>query len=350
MKKKFICPLLIALACSGCSGGKLDLKKALSVTKIAKNENYKQRPGWEVANSLLADDCKVSKSNGESLLNWNDEPCEKQNSLESVFSKIPKDKAPIFYLFYHEVSLSDRDKIIAYKDDNLAFQREMEIFALRMSQTSASSSSVARIYNDYQIDAWSMGLPELNEEEFKESLSSFSKSGAALQANINSITDEISKRNAKNESRKSEEAKRAALESEVEVTLSLWSNPLPSQLVILNAFKGIAFSKKSDGWLYANGKKFIPLSSLSELGNVINISLSDCIDAGAYTGHKEVEIYCAEGIARGIADWGKTAKTVSEKAWWYGRAEGIISYNPIKYEILFSHWAGMARLYSSRGY
>ncbi|NDK99940.1 hypothetical protein [Photorhabdus bodei] len=59
------------------------------------------------------------------------------------------------------------------------------------------------------------------------------------------------------------------------------------------------------------------------------------------------------GIAQGIDEWEDVVrdKSISNRAWaHHGMGDGNIYYNPIKGQILFSHWAGMVRVYSSRGF
>jgi hypothetical protein len=122
--------------------------------------------------------------------------------------------------------------------------------------------------------------------------------------------------------------------------------------MIIDALHTVKFTIRNDGVAYANGRRFMSVAGLESLKNSLNMSMESCSDVGAYVDEKVVGRACVQALARDIVEWGKTAKdsSISDRAWNAAAVDGSITYNPIKWEILFSHWAGMARVYASRGY
>lgn len=122
--------------------------------------------------------------------------------------------------------------------------------------------------------------------------------------------------------------------------------------MVVDALHTIKFTIRNDGVAYANGRRFMSIAGMEYLRNSLALSMESCSDAGAYVGDTALNRACIQGLARNIVEWGKTAndRSISDRAWNAAAMDGSINYNPIKYEILFSYWAGMARVYSARGY
>jgi len=139
--------------------------------------------------------------------------------------------------------------------------------------------------------------------------------------------------------------------SEKSINIPLWDNPTLAQKRIIDALSAIKFTIRNDDWVYANGRKFMRGSGLWYLKNSLDISLSSCSDVGAYIGEGLINKICINELAKDISEWGEAAKnsSISDAAWNAAEGDSIILYNPIKYEVFFSHWVGMARVYSSRG-
>ena len=216
----------------------------------------------------------------------------------------------------------------------------------------SNPAKVDAIYDDYENDRWSMGLNKVSRSDFKNSIAAFTKNRDALASNYQKAHDENQKQYQAERDARVKREKAESIASEREINLVLWQNPTPEQRMIVDAFHTVKFTIRNDGVAYANGRRFMSVAGLESLKNSLNMSMESCSDVGAYVDEKVVSRACVQALARDIVEWGKTAKdsSISDRAWNAAAVDGSITYNPIKWEILFSHWAGMARVYASRGY
>ncbi|WP_282007398.1 hypothetical protein [Escherichia coli] len=213
-------------------------------------------------------------------------------------------------------------------------------------------AKVDAIYADYEKDRWSMGLGTVNESDFKKSLATFAQERDKLASEYHKLRDANQKRYLAERDERIKREKEEAMASEKTIDLVLWQNPTVEQQMVVDALHTIKFTIRNDGVAYANGRRFMSIAGLEYLRNSLALSMESCSDAGAYVGDTALNRACIQGLARNIVEWGKTAndRSISDRAWNAAAMDGSINYNPIKYEILFSHWAGMARVYSARGY
>lgn len=197
-----------------------------------------------------------------------------------------------------------------------------------------------------------MGLVTVNESDFKTSLATFAQERDKLASEYQKLRNENQKRYRAERDERIKREKEESKASEKTIDLVLWQNPTAEQQMIVDALHTIKFTIRNDGVAYANGRWFMSIAGLEFFRNSLDLSMKSCSDAGAYVGETALNRACVQGIARSIVEWGKTAsdRTISDGAWNAAALDGSINYNPVKYEILFSHWAGMARVYSARGY
>lgn len=347
MKLAVFLPLVLPLA--ACTAGKIDPAKALTQMHIVKNDNYKKRPGWDVLVWLGIDDCKTSKRGGGSLFKWDGLTCDDKSIIKSVNEK--PQIIPIFYAAYHEYG-SDEVGSMSTLEPGVRTGDEMAKILVNLATVLSNQARIDAIYDDYENDRWSMGLNEVSKSDFTNGIAIFTKNKDALASSYQKLHSE---NQARDEAEKAASAKRqeqAILASDRPIVLVLWPNPTPEQQIIIDALNTIKFSVRSDRVAYANGRWFMGIDGLEYLRNSLDMSMASCSDVGAYVGEKVLSISCVRGMARDIVKWGETAKdsSISDRAWRYAAGDGSINYNPIKYEIIFSHWAGMARVYASRGY
>ncbi len=338
--------LIISLA--ACTAGNIDPAKALTQMHVTKSDDYKKRPGWAAIENISQNDCKTYKSGGKSLLQWKNKPCNAKGLIEAVNDK--SEAIPVFYAAYHEYGSYEVGTLSSFE---AGYQSSEDIIMIsaNLAKVLSSSSNVDAIYKDYQQDRWSMGLNEVDKDSFYKSISSFTtKKDAMLTAYQKTHAENQQRYKAESEDRKKREQE-DLFASDRAINLVLWPNPSPEQQMIVDALHTIKFTIRNDGVVYANGRRFMSSAGMESLKNSLNISLESCSDVGAYVGEKILSRACVQGFARDIVEWGETAKdhSISDRAWNAAAMDGSINYNPIKYEILFSHWAGMARVYASRG-
>ncbi|MFM1453851.1 hypothetical protein WFP04_19120 [Yersinia enterocolitica] len=345
---KILALALIPLIITGCVRGQLDPNSTLTALHLKKSNEYKKRPGWQVFERLATDDCRVYKSGGNSLLKWQDLPCDTSGGIKYI-NETPN-VIPVFYAAYHEYGSYDVRALSSFEDSG-RLSEEMAGFFANLAKTLSTTAKVDAIYADYESDRWSMGLNEISEPDFKKHISSFAAKQQEFMYQYQKTQNDNQLRY-KVEHKAAEKQKREQnIASERPINLVLWDNPTSAQKLVTNALGTIKFTIRNDGMAYANGRRFMAVNGLEYFRNSMDISLSSCADVGAYIGEGTIGMSCADGLAEDITEWGKTAKnsSISDAAWNAAAVDSSINYNVIKYEILFSHWVGMARVYSSRG-
>ncbi|EPO4457874.1 hypothetical protein ACUAWN_000311 [Escherichia coli] len=258
---------------------------------------------------------------------------------------------PIFYAAYHEYGSHEVGSISTF-EHVARISDEMAKIPVNLATVLSNPAKVDAIYDDYENDRWSMGLNKVSRSDFKNSIAAFAKNRDALASSYQKAHDENQKQYQAERDARVKREKAESIASEREINLVLWQNPTPEQRMIVDAFHTVKFTIRNDGVAYANGRRFMSVAGLESLKNSLNMSMESCSDVGAYVDEKVVSRACVQALARDIVEWGKTAKdsSISDRAWNAAAVDGSITYNPIKWEILFSHWAGMARVYASRGY
>ena len=339
----------LAFPIVACTAGKLDPAKALTTMHVVKSEDYKKRPGWDALVRLGIDDCTTYKNGGESVFKWGDRSCDEKSIIKSV-NENPQ-SIPIFYAAYHEYGSYEVGSISTF-EHGARVSDEMAKIPLNLATVLSNPARVDAIYDDYENDRWSMGLNKVSKSDFKNSIATFTKNRDALASSYQKAHDENQKQYQAERDARVKREKAESIASEREINLVLWQNPTPEQRMIIDALHTVKFTIRNDGVAYANGRRYMSVAGLESLKNSLNMSMESCSDVGAYVDEKVVGRACVQALARDIVEWGKTAKdsSISDRAWNAAAVDGSITYNPIKWEILFSHWAGMARVYASRGY
>ncbi|WP_232533561.1 hypothetical protein [Salmonella enterica] len=347
MKLAVFLPLAFPLV--SCTAGKIDPAKALNQMHIVKNDGYKKRPGWDALVSLGIDDCKTYKNGGDSLFKWDGLQCDDKSIIKSVNEK--PQLIPIFYAAYHEYGSYEVGSISTFEPGARTGEEMAKILA-NLAIVLSNPAKIDAIYEDYENDRWSMGLNKVSKSDFTNGIATFSKNRDALASSYQKTHDENQKQYQADRTAQAKRDQEELLASERPINLVLWSNPTPEQKIIINALNTIKFTIRGNRVAYANGRWFMSVDGLGSLRNSLDMSMSSCSDVGAYVGEKVLSRACVQGLAENIVEWGKTAKdtSISDRAWRAAAIDGSITYNPIKYEILFGHWAGMARVYASRGY
>ncbi|EMV5331351.1 hypothetical protein AACL97_000747 [Escherichia coli] len=339
----------LALMFTGCTAGKIDPAKALTQMHIAKSDKYKKRPGWTALVRLGIDDCEAYKSGGGSLFKWDGLTCDDKSIIQAVNSK--PQTIPVFYAAYHEYGGNGVGELSRFDNSSKTGEEASKIL-VNLAIALSNPAKVDAIYTDYGNDRWSMGLVTVNESDFKTSLATFAQERDKLASEYQKLRNENQKRYRAERDERIKREKEESKASEKTIDLVLWQNPTAEQQMIVDALHTIKFTIRNDGVAYANGRWFMSIAGLEFFRNSQDLSMKSCSDAGAYVGETALNRACVQGIARSIVEWGKTAsdRTISDGAWNAAALDGSINYNPVKYEILFSHWAGMARVYSARGY
>ena len=339
----------IALMFTGCAAGKIDPAKALTQMHIVKSDDYKKRPGWPALVRLGTDDCETYKSGGNSLFKWDGLTCDDKNIIQAVNGK--PQSIPVFYAAYHEYGSYGIGELSSFDNSTQTGEEASKILA-NLATTLNNPAKVDTIYADYEKDRWSMGLGTVNEVDFKKSLAAFARERDKLTSEYQKLHDGNQKQYQAERDERIKLEKEASIASEKTIDLVLWQNPTTEQQMIVDALHTVKFTIRNDGVAYANGRRFMSVAGLESLRNSLDLSMASCSDVGAYVGEKALDHACVQGMARNIVEWGKTAndRSISDRAWNTAATDGSINYNPVKYEILFSHWAGMARVYSARGY
>ncbi|WP_413535745.1 hypothetical protein [Rahnella inusitata] len=345
---KILALVLVPLIITGCVRGQLDPNPMLTTLHLKKSEEYKKRPGWQAFEKLATDDCRVYKSGGKSLFKWSDITCDASGAIKYI-NETPN-VIPIFYAAYHEYGGYEMGGFSSFDNAKRLTEEVTGMFA-NLAKELNNPEKVNAIYADYESDRWSMGLNEISESDFKNHISSF----AAKQQEFMSQYQQAQNNNQQRYKAEHEAAEKQKREkniaSERPINLVLWDNPTQAQRQITDALGTIKFTIRNDGWAYANGRRFMGISGLESFRNSLDMSLTSCSDVGAYIGESSIAMSCANGLAQDIVEWGKTAKnsSISNTAWNAAAVDSSINYNVIKYEISFSHWVGMARVYASRG-
>ncbi|UAN57412.1 hypothetical protein [Serratia sp. JSRIV004] len=354
---------------AGCSNGKIAPENTLAALHLKKSEGYKNRPGWAALVALSNDDCQASKSHGTSLIDWGDSACTPSKLIETVNAK--PELIPVFYAAYHEYGEGKNGVVKGLARDGYGLSETSTQSLLFMSNLAVRVSdkkTVEAVYSDFKGDRWSMGLADVSESDFKLSLSKFADKAPEIKNKYDQAERErIDKVVRENERISAEQDKRRA---EIEASLTsmrfypdFGSTPSASEKLIKQQLDQLKFTRKQsvDGsgrltagmGYYLEGRKIYPTGyfDVDDFIRSIRISIRGCYEVGAYTESKAVNNACVEGIAQGIKEWGAAArdKSISDRAWFYGASEGTLRHSALVEEILFSHWAGMARVYSSRG-
>ncbi|WP_249544273.1 hypothetical protein [Escherichia coli] len=339
----------LALVLTGCTAGKIDPAKALTQMHIVKSDDYKKRPGWPALVRLGTDDCETYKSGGGSLFKWDGLTCNDKSIILAVNSK--PQTIPVFYAAYHEYGSYGVGELSNF-DNSTRTGEEASKILVNLTTVLNNPAKVDAIYADYEKDRWSMGLGTVNESDFKKSLATFAQERDKLASEYHKLRDANQKRYLAERDERIKREKEEAMASEKTIDLVLWQNPTVEQQMVVDALHTIKFTIRNDGVAYANGRRFMSIAGMEYLRNSLALSMESCSDAGAYVGDTALNRACIQGLARNIVEWGKTAndRSISDRTWNAAAMDGSINYNPIKYEILFSHWAGMARVYSARRY
>jgi len=333
---------------TACTNGQIDSSKALAQMHIVKSDDYKKRPGWPALVRLGDDDCQTYRSGGKSLIKWDGPTCDTKAVIDSI-NKNPQ-FIPVFYAAYHEYG-SDGLGIMSF-DSKSRTEEELIVFASKLASKLANKNLVDAVYDDFKKDRWSMGLNDVDEGIFYKAISSFRVKQEQIEQRYQEVRNENQQRYQAEHDARAKRDQEELIASEKPISLVLWPNPTPEQQLIINALNTVKFTMRSNRVAYANGRWFMGIDGLEYLRNSLDMSMAACSDVGAYIGEKVLSISCVRGMARDIVKWGETAKdsSISDRAWRAAAVDGSINYNPIKYEIIFSHWAGMARVYASRGY
>ncbi|PNM25777.1 hypothetical protein A6J66_017295 [Yersinia enterocolitica] len=345
---KILALALIPLIITGCVRGQLDPNPTLTALHLKKSDEYKKRPGWQVFERLATDDCRVYKSGGSSLLKWQDLPCDASGGIKYI-NETPS-VIPVFYAAYHEYGSYGVGALSSFEDSGRLSEETVGFFA-NLAKALNTPTKVDAIYADYESDRWSMGLDEISESDFKKHISSFAAKQQEFMSQYQKAQNDNQLRYKAEHEAADKQKREQNIASERPINLVLWDNPTSAQKLVTNALGTIKFTIRNDGVAYANGRRFMSVSGLEYFRNSLDISLSSCADVGAYIGENSIGMSCANGLAQDIVEWGKTAKnsSISDPAWNAAAVDSSINYNVIKYELSFSHWVGMARVYSARG-
>ncbi|CRY83528.1 hypothetical protein [Yersinia intermedia] len=366
---KFSIFLLVSATITGCANGKVDPESTPKALHLKKSEDYKKRPGWAVIENLTRDDCKVFKSHGQSLINWGDSTCTPNKLIETINTK--PEMIPILYAAYHEYGVGKAGEVSGMIFDGAGLDESSTQSLRFMSNLTKriSNKEIANgIYSDFKSDRWSMGLIDISEQDFKSGLDKFASRGTEIENEYKQAeNDRIAKKAQNNERISQERAKHKAgveaVQPSVRVYPDFGPNPSESEKVIKKQLDQIHFTKgqyvDEEGNLhegssyYVEGRQIFPTGNFDVVDFIrsIRLTIQRCYEVGAYTDSKTVNNACIGGIADGIKEWGAAArdKSISDRAWFAGAYDGRIRHTPITDEILFSHWAGMARVYSARG-
>ncbi|MGI8490008.1 hypothetical protein QWJ20_15935 [Pectobacterium sp. S5] len=346
---RFIIWFSLPFSLGACTAGKISPANMLTQMHMVKSNDYKERPGWDAVVRLGDDDCQVYRSGGESFFKWDGATCDTKIVIDSVNTK--PQNIPVFYAAYHEYGRYGIGEISHFNNSDATREQAIKLM-VNLSEVLSTPEKIDSIFADYERDYRRMGLDKVEEGGFKKRLVDFAQKRDELTSNYQKFHDENQKRYQAERDTQIKREKEASIASEREIALVLWQNPTPEHQIIVDALRTVKFTIRNDGVAYANGRRFMSVMGLEYLRNSLNMSMASCSDVGAYIGEKALNRACVRGIARNIVEWGKTAKdsSISDRAWNAAAMEGSINYNPIKYEILFSHWAGMARVYASRGY
>jgi hypothetical protein len=317
---------------------------------IVKRDDYKKRPGWDAVVRLGIDDCETYKNAGKSQFKWDGLTCDEKSIIKSVNGK--PQIIPVFYAAYHEYGTNEVGSLSTFETGSRWVDEEAAQILVKLAAVLSNTAKVKAIYEDYENDRWSMGLDKVSEDDFNKSIAKLAFHRDELAASFKKAKEEREQKYKAENAAREKQAEEDNLASDREVNLVLWPNPTPEQRVIIDALHTVKFSIRNDGVVYANGRRFMSSAGMEYFMNSLNMTLSSCSDAGAYVGEKVISRACAQGVAMQVIEWGNTAKdnSISDRAWRMASIDGIISYNPLTYQIMFSHWAGMARVYTSRGF
>lgn len=341
--------LLSASLMVGCEAGRLKPAPVLQALHIKKSDAYKERPGWEAFEKLTADDCQSYKRGGKHLISWSSAGCGTDEAI--LFINTKPNIIPMLYAAYHEYGSDGVGSLSSFENTGREGEEAAAITA-RLSRALGDQEKVNLIYADFKKDRWSMGLIDISEADFMKEISNFAAQSVRMETDYQKIkSDNQARYKAEREAAEQQKVEQN-LASERQISLVTWSNPTPAQRYLQDALDTITFTVRNDGWSYANGRKFMAVYGLSSFRNSLDLSLESCADIGAYTDSSRISIACVKGLAADIKEWGSVAKdsSISDAAWRSAAVDGSINYNPVKYQILFSHWAGMARVYSSKGF
>lgn len=341
--------LLSVSLLAGCEAGRLKPAPVLQALHIKKSDTYKERPGWEAFEKLAAEDCQSFKNGGKHLIPWGSSACGTEDAIKFINTK--PNVIPTLYAAYHEYGSDGVGELSSFENTGRQAE-EAAAIAAGLSRALGNQEKVNLIYADFKKDRWSMGLIDISEADFRKKISDFAAQSVRIEAYYQKIkSDNQARYNAEREAEEKQSFEQN-LASERQISLVTWSNPTAAQQNIIDALHTIKFTVRNDGWSYANGRKFMAAHGLGSFRNSLDLSLESCADIGAYTDSKGISIACVKGLAADIKEWGSVAKdrSISDAAWRSAAVDGSINYNPVKYQILFSHWAGMARVYSSKGF
>lgn len=340
--------LLSVALLAGCEAGRLKPAPVLQALHIKKSDTYKERPGWKAFEKLAVEDCQSFKNGDKHLIPWSSAACGTDDAIKFINTK--PNVIPTIYAAYHEYGSDGVGGLSSFENTGREHE-EAAAIAAGLSRALGNQEKVSLIYADFKKDRWSMGLIDISEADFRKGISDFAAQSVRLEADYQKIkSDSQARYKAEREAAEKQRVEQN-LASERQISLVTWNNPTPAQRYLLDALDTIKFTVRNDGWSYANGRKFMAVYGLSSFKNSLDLSLESCADIGAYTDSSGISIACVKGLAADIKEWGSVANddSISDAAWRSAAVEGSINYNPVKYQILFSHWAGMARVYSSKG-
>lgn len=347
---KFAACAAITLSLTACTGGPSTPEQALSFVHLVKDKSYKERPGWAALMELGNYDCQMYKNSRESFFNftWAYSSCDANAVIEAINTR--PDWIPIFYAAYHEyggVNMGTMDM----PDHKEHMRIAILGLAAKLAQFLKAGSWHDSLYENYKYDSWNMGLKDVGKHKFIESLEHFSLRQAEFEQKTNELDVVYWEQKKAADEAELKREQDELMASERPISLTLWANPTPEQKIIANAINTIHFSAKGNGRMYVNGRVFLPTTALSDFRLSLDYTINECSEIGTYTNEKSIRRECVQQLAKDIVAWGKTAsdRAITDTAWACAAEESFPRYNALDYQILYSHWAGMARVYSSRG-
>lgn len=267
------------------------------------------------AMDLLKNDCEVSATGGSSIVSW---PHRYDCGDDEKIVKLASEKKQIPFVILISSVLKKYGDIgfLKKSGDPAKYIKKDTLISIISSE-----ASMNQLYNDY-IDG-------VNEYGFK----TLSKSA------FYSCFDEIRKKSISQNS------------DGVIVKFDFGENLSADEKKVIAALNTVKFTS-SAGYVFAEGRKLTPEYSSGSFVDAIKMNINDCYEIGEYANQKAIPSMCVNALVDSIKEWGVMSRdrTISDNAWSRAYRDASVTYNPIKYQISFSHWVGMARLYRSKGY
>lgn len=342
--------MLPLLSLTACTGGHSAPEQALSLLHLVKNETYKERPGWNALIEFGSFDCQTYKSSGKSFfnINWASSACDANAVIKAVNDR--PDWIPIFYAAYHQYGEAGVGTEIM-PNENKRIRITILEFAARLARFLKEDLWHDSLYADYKYDSWNMGLNEVSKEKFIESFEHFSSRQAEFEQKAQKLYVDVEAENKAAIEASHKREQEELLATDRPISFTLWANPTPEQRIIANAINTIHFSVRDNGMMYVNGRRFLATTAVSDFRLSLDYTINECSEIGTYTNEKSIRRECVQQLAKDIVAWGKTAsdRAITDTAWVCAAKQSFPRYNALDYQILYSHWSGMARVYSSRG-